>query len=217
MPPGFHPGNRVLAIKRKVKEALAQLCFLWGGSEFTHCYFTCSRGRNDRLRILAKPWGALSPRLNGSPQPSGTSDHARKQVGRSPPGSLPTSSPILTSALQRQKHCPSVPRCRVPCCPTSRSSPGHKARAEQPALRLFPWPAAPGGNSEAGSRGSHTLLLASATRVHPAPGNGVYEGRQQQGEGARNHCLTDTAIEAKPSSNLPDSSFHLKGIRFISI
>lgn len=125
--------------------------------------------------------------------------HLHPQAGLDAGPAEAKAQPLLPLAAR------SLPTARIP---TSRCSPRQNARAGQPAL---PLPKAAEGNAASpGSRGREPTPLSSATQVCRAPGNGVYEGRQQQGESARNHCLIDTAIKAKTSSNLPDSFFSSK-------
>lgn len=80
--------------------------------------------------------------------------------------------------------------------------PSLRCQNRAPSSAALPRPQAPGGSRAAGAG---TLPSAGRPWCSPVPHNfvrplGVYEGWQQQGESARNHCLIDTAVKAKQAA-----------------
>lgn len=144
--------------------------------------------------------------------------HRPSHPAHCPSISTSTLKPVSALTRQKQKHSLSLASAHPldPLLPRS-CSPRCKGRAEWPA----PLAQHCGDRERQGSGAGtpsccwDTALLSSATQVCQAPGNGVYEGWQQRGGSARNHCLIDTAIKAKTSSNIAGSCFHLREIRFI--
>ena len=100
---------------------------------------------------LLNPQGCLTTQRNtwGGHRPSHPARcpfplHLHPQAGFGIDAAEAKAQPLLPVAAR------SLPTAGIPCSPASRCSPRCNARAEQPALQLFPWPRAPEGeHSEA--------------------------------------------------------------------